>query len=428
MTYADLSKAELRELKAQVDSEYAAFKAKGLNLNMARGKPSSEQLNLSDGMLTILKTAADCISDEGADCRNYGVPAGIREARELMAFMLDDEPDNVLIGSNSSLCLMYDYITYCDDFGVLGSKPWTEYDNVKWLCPVPGYDRHFAITQKFGIENVAVPLNDDGPDMDVVEAMVANDDTVKGIWCVPKYSNPSGITYSDEVVRRLANMECAADDFRIMWDNAYSVHHLSAEPSQQDQLLDIAQACKEAGTTTRYVKFASTSKVTLPGGGIAAVAASPEVVADISANRGFQTIGGDKMAQLRHVRFLQDPQGLLAHMDRHAQILRPKFDLVESKLAAALNEVGNCSWSHPHGGYFVSFDGPDNTAKRIVSLAAEAGVVMTDAGATWPGGVDPFDSNIRIAPTYPPLDELDVALDVFCTCVKLAYLELLLED
>lgn len=428
MTYSDMSRQELETLKKEIERRYAAYQAQDMDLNMARGKPSAQQLSLSDGMLNILQTSEDCFSNEGADCRNYGVPQGILEARKLIGILLDDDPQNVLIGSNSSLCLMYDYLTYCMCFGVCDSKPWKDLDEVKWICLVPGYDRHFAITQKFGIQNIPVPLNADGPDMDMVESLVASDPAIKGIWCVPKYSNPTGITYSDEVVRRLASMECAADDFRIIWDNAYSVHHLSDDPANQDQLLDIGISCREAGNPNRYVKFASTSKVTLPGGGIAAIAASPDIIADISLNRGYQTIGGDKMAQLRHVRFLRDQDGLKEQMEHHAAILRPKFQLVEEKLKEHLSDLGECTWSNPRGGYFVSFNGPEGTAKRTVQLAKEAGVVMTKAGATWPGGIDPHDSNIRIAPTYPPLDELDAALEIFCACVKLAYLEKLLAE
>ena len=343
-----------------------------------------------------------------------------------MASMLDDDPDNVIVFGNASLNIMYDTLARCWMFGTLGSKPWSQLETVKWICPAPGYDRHFGVTEEFGIEMIPVPMTDEGPDMDEVERIAASDASVKGIWCVPKYSNPGGVTYSDEVVRRLAAMECAADDFRIFWDNAYCVHHLFDEAAEQDQLLDIAKACAEAGNADRAFKFASTSKVTFPGAGISAMAASPANIAEIKKRVGVQTIGHDKLNQLRHVRFLGDAAGLAAHMAKHAAILRPKFELVNAKLEEGLDEVGGCSWSNPRGGYFVSFDAPEGCAKRIVGLAKEAGVTMTGAGATYPYKQDPQDSNIRIAPTLPPLEELDEAMDVFTTCVKLAYVEKLL--
>ncbi|MBQ3302724.1 MAG: aminotransferase class I/II-fold pyridoxal phosphate-dependent enzyme [Eggerthellaceae bacterium] len=427
MTYADLGIEELKTLKAQLDEEYAAIKAKGLSLNMARGKPGADQLSLSEPMLSMVLTSQDCMSAANADCRNYSTLDGLPEAQELLASMLDDEPDNVMVGGNSSLTLMYNVMAFCLDFGTLGSKPWCQYDDLKWICPVPGYDRHFGITEAFGIEMIPVRMNADGPDMDEVERIAASDERVKGIWCVPKYSNPGGVTYSDEVVRRLATMDCAADDFRIFWDNAYTVHHLNDDPAEQDQLLDIGTACVEAGYPDRYFKFASTSKVTFPGAGISGIAASPENIADIKKRMGVGVICFDKINQLRHVNFLHDAAGIAAHMAKHAAILRPKFELVARKLSEGLAEVGGCTWSNPRGGYFVSFDAPAGCAKRIVSLAKEAGVTMTGAGATWPYKKDPDDSNIRIAPTLPPLEELDAALDVFCICVKLAYAEKLLE-
>ena len=422
-TYADLSAAELDTLRAQLEEEYAGFKAKGLKLNMARGKPAAAQLDLSMPMLDILSSDADYKSADGTDCRNYGVVDGLPEAKEFMASMLDDEAENVIVFGNASLNIMYDAVARCWMFGTLGSTPWGRLDTVKWICPVPGYDRHFGVTEAFGIEMITVPMLADGPDMDEVERLVAEDESVKGIWCVPKYSNPGGVTYSDEVVERLANMECAADDFRIFWDNAYCVHHLYDDVADQDHLIDIGDACIEAGNPDRYFKFASTSKVTFPGAGIAAMAASPENVADIKKRMGVQTIGHDKLNQLRHVRFLRDAEGLARHMAKHAAIVRPKFELVCEKLEAGLAETGCGSWSNPRGGYFVSFDAPAGTAKRIVGLAKEAGVVMTGAGATYPYKNDPADSNIRIAPTLPPLEELEAAMDVFVCCVKLATVE-----
>ena len=425
-TYAQMTTEELQSELASLQDAYNGFKAKGLSLNMARGKPSSSQLDLSMPMLDIMTSASDPHAADGSDLRNYGVLDGLPEAKELMASMLEDDPANVIVFGNSSLNIMYDTIARLWMFGTQGSTPWCKLDSVKFICPVPGYDRHFGVTQEFGIEMIPVPMNDDGPDMDAVEKLAAEDASVKGIWCVPKYSNPGGVTYSDEVVRRLASMKTAAEDFRIMWDNAYTVHHLSADPAQQDQLLDIAKACAEAGTTERYYKFASTSKVTLPGAGIAAMAASPANIAEVKKRMGVQTIGHDKINQMRHVLFLKDAQGIAEHMAKHAAIIAPKFELVLSKLEEGLAGCGVGSWTKPRGGYFVSFDAAEGTAKRVVALAKEAGVTMTGAGATWPYKNDPQDSNIRIAPTLPPLEELDQALDVFVVCVKLAAVEKLL--
>lgn len=426
--YADMTTEELAAKRDELMREYEAIKAKGLALNMARGKPSSAQLDLSMPMLASVTTYEDCLAEDGTDCRNYGVLDGIPEAKRLMASMLDDDADHVIVFGSSSLNIMYDTMARCWSFGTLGHTPWSKLDEVKWLCPCPGYDRHFGVTEAFGITMIPVTMTADGPDMDEVERLVANDASVKGIWCVPKYSNPGGVTYSDEVVRRLAAMPCAAEDFRIFWDNAYGIHHLYDAPEQQDQLLDIRAACDEAGNPNRCFKFASTSKVTFPGAGISAMAASAANIADVKARMNPQVIGHDKLNQLRHVRFLRDAKGLAAHMSKHAAILRPKFELVDAKLTEALTEVGGCSWSKPHGGYFVSFDAPAGCAKRIVALAKDAGVTMTGAGATWPYKNDPADSNIRIAPSLPPVEELEVALDVFTCCVKLAYTEKLLRE
>lgn len=425
-TYAQMTTEELQSELASLQDTYNGFKAKGLSLNMARGKPASSQLDLSMPMLDIMTSASDPHAADGSDLRNYGVLDGLPEAKELMASMLEDDPANIIVFGNSSLNIMYDTIARLWMFGTQGSTPWCKLDSVKFICPVPGYDRHFGVTQEFGIEMIPVPMNEDGPDMDAVEKLAAEDASVKGIWCVPKYSNPGGVTYSDEVVRRLASMKTAAEDFRIMWDNAYTVHHLSADPAQQDQLLDIAKACAEAGTPERYYKFASTSKVTLPGAGIAAMAASPANIAEVKKRMGVQTIGHDKINQMRHVLFLKDAQGIAEHMAKHAAIIAPKFELVLSKLESGLTECGVGTWTKPRGGYFVSFDAAEGTAKRVVALAKEAGVTMTGAGATWPYKNDPQDSNIRIAPTLPPLEELDQALDIFVVCVKLAAVEKLL--
>lgn len=426
--FKDMTEAERENLLAQLENELASFKARDLKLNMARGKPSAEQLDLSMPLLETLTSYEDCISEDGTDCRNYGVLDGLPEAKRLMACMLDDEPENVIVFGNSSLTVMYDTLARCIDFGTGGCAPWANCGAIKWICPTPGYDRHFSVTEAFGIEMIPVPLNEDGPDMDLIERLVAENDSVKGIWCVPKYSNPSGVTYSDEVVRRLAEMETAAEDFRIFWDNAYCVHHLFDDAAEQDQLLDIADACIEAGHPDRYFKFASTSKVTFPGAGISAMAASPEIIAETKHQIGPQMIGQDKLNQLRHVRFLRDSAGIADHMSKHAAILRPKFELVLEKLEEGLAGTGIARWTKPRGGYFISFDGVDGTARRTVELAREAGVTMTGAGATWPGGIDPRDANIRIAPTLPPLEELSVAMDVFVCCVKIAALEKMREE
>lgn len=425
--YADLSEAELEEELAHVRERYAGLQARDLALNMARGKPSAAQLDLSMPLLDVLDAEADFCSENGTDCRNYGVLDGIPEAKRLMAALLDDQPENIIVLGNASLTAMYDAMARYWMFGALGSTPWSQLDKVKWLCPVPGYDRHFTICEAFGIQMIPVALGEDGPDMDAVERLVAADPAIKGIWCVPKYSNPSGITYSDEVVRRLAAMDTAAPDFRIFWDNAYAVHHLSADSAEQDTVLDIAKACTEAGNPDRYLKFGSTSKITFPGAGVAAVAASPANIAEIKRHMNAQAIGHDKLNQLRHARFLDEGRGLAAHMARHGELMKPKFDLVVRRLEEELGEAGVATWTNPRGGYFISFDGPKGTAARTVQLAREAGVVMTGAGATWPYGNDPADSNIRIAPSLPPLEELDAALDVFTCCVKLAALEKLAE-
>lgn len=419
--YEQMTKDQLQTEKEHLDRQYQDIKARGLSLNMARGKPSSAQLDLSSDLLKNVGPE-DLTAEDGTDARNYGVLAGLPEAKRLMAVLLDDSPENIIICGNSSLNIMYDTVARCWMFGTLGSTPWCQLPNVKWLCPVPGYDRHFGVTEAFGMELIPVPMDDNGPIMDEIERLAASDDAIKGIWCVPKYSNPSGITYSDDVVKRLASMKTAASDFRIFWDNAYSVHHLYDEPAQQDQLYDIADACKEAGTEDRYFKFASTSKVTFPGAGISAIAASAANIAEIKQRMQPQTIGFDKINQLRHVRFLKDADGIAAHMRKHAALLRPKFELVQDMLERELSDCG-CTWSHPRGGYFVSFNAPEHSAKRIVTLCKEAGVTLTGAGATWPHKNDPHDSNIRIAPSLPPIEELQQALEVFVVCVKLAAVE-----
>ena len=425
MTYQDMNTEELKALKDSLTEQYEAYKALSLKLNMARGKPSRLQLELSMPLLDIVSSDSDLYSEDGTDCCNYGVMDGIIEAKKFMGEIMNHDPRFVCVFGNSSLNIMYDLVAMGYIRGYGNAEPWSQCENRRWICPVPGYDRHFAITEAFGFDMIPVPLIDGGLDMDLIEKLVIEDENIKGIWCVPQYSNPSGHTYSDDVVHRLATMPCAADDFRIFWDNAYCVHDL--DDSHHERVLDIAEECERAGHSERYFKFASTSKVTLPGAGIAAVAACENNYNAIKKHIGIQTVGYDKLNQLRHVRFLKDKAGVLEHMRKHAAIIKPKFDLVEEKLTAGLADTGVAQWTHPHGGYFVSFDGINNTAQRTVALAKEAGVVMTGAGATWPLKHDPHDSNIRIAPTLPPLEELNTALDVFVCCVKLAAVEELLK-
>lgn len=422
--YKDLSGEELKVLKSQLEKEFDEVKAKNLKLDMSRGKPSAAQLNLSMEMMDVLNSSSDLIGEDGVDCRNYGVLDGITEAKQLLADMMEVPKDNIVIFGNSSLNIMYDTIARAMTHGVLGSTPWAKLDKVKFLCPVPGYDRHFAITEHFGIEMVNVPMTPAGPDMDIVEKLVSEDPAVKGIWCVPKYSNPQGITYSDETVFRFANLKPAAEDFRIYWDNAYCVHHLYED--KQDYLIEILSECKKAGNPDMVYKFSSTSKISFPGSGIAAIAASEANLKDIRDMLKFQTIGHDKVNQLRHVRFFKDVHGIVEHMKKHADIMRPKFEAVINVLERELGGLEIGSWIKPLGGYFISFDAMEGCAKAIVAKAKEAGLVMTGAGATFPYGKDPHDSNIRIAPSYPTPEELAVAADIFVLSVKLVSIDKLL--
>lgn len=411
--------AEIQKLQADVD----ALKAKNFQLDMARGKPSPAQADVSKPMLDTVDSTHDLI-DEGVDAGNYGAPDGLPGARKLMAEVIGVDPANVTVCGSSSLNLMFDAVTHAWNYGVLGNEPMVkqaEKQPLKFLCPAPGYDRHFKVTEFVGFENVAIPMLEDGPDMDMVEQLVNNDPTVKGIWCVPKYENPIGLTFSDEVVRRFAALKPAAPDFRIYWDNAYVIHEISDHP---DELLEIFGAVAEAGNDNLVYEFASTSKVCFPGSGIACIAASPADMADLRKMFAIQRVCGDKMTQLEYVRYFKNLDGLKAHMQKHIAFLAPRFELVEKKLSEGLGEVGCATWSKPHGGYFVSFDGPEGSAKRTVALAAELGVKLTPAGATWPGGIDPHDTNIRIAPTYPELDELSDALDVLVACSKLVSAQL----
>lgn len=424
--YKDLSREELLKEKENLEQQFAEIKAKGLKLDMSRGKPSTAQLNLSMGMMDVLDSNADLVCEEGVDCRNYGVLDGIKEAKELLADMTEVSPDNIIIYGNSSLNVMYDTVARSMTHGVMGSTPWCKLDKVKFLCPVPGYDRHFKITEHFGIEMINIPMHEDGPDMDMVEEYVNNDPAVKGIWCVPKYSNPQGITYSDETVRRFARLKPAAEDFRIYWDNAYVVHHLYED--EQDDLLDIISECEKAGNPDMVYEFCSTSKVSFPGSGIAAIVTSKANLDFIEKQFTMQTIGHDKINQLRHVRYFKNIDGINAHMMKQAAIMRPKFEMVERTLQDELGELGIGSWISPKGGYFICFNTLPGCAKSVVAKAKEAGVVLTPAGAPFPYGKDPEDSVIRIAPSFPTMEELETATKIFVLCVKLASVEKLLAE
>ena len=411
-------KMETTELDAAIEAlkaEVAEVKAKGLALDMARGKPSPEQTALSRPMLDLLNADSD-LSDQGVDADNYGAPDGLPSARALAAELLGVDAANVSVMGSSSLNIMYDCVEHGYVHGIGGERPWCQQGEVKFLCPAPGYDRHFTVTESFGIKNVPVPMREDGPDMDVVREYVEKDATVKGIWCVPKYANPTGITYSDDVVRAFAALKPAAPDFRIFWDNAYAVHTFEGEG---DELLNIFDALAEAGAENLVYEFASTAKVTFPSSGMAWVTASPADMAELRRAFAAMRVSPEKISQLAHVRFLKDAAGVAEHMKRHAALVAPRFALVEEKLTAGLGALDCAAWTHPKGGYFVSFEGPEGSAKAVVSLAKELGVTLTPAGAPWPYGNDPRDTNIRIAPTYPTLDELGQALDVFVVAVKL---------
>ncbi len=416
----DLAPAELADLRTRLEAEYASYVARHLKLDMSRGKPSGTQLDLTNGILDALSNYR---TDDGVDARNYGGLEGIPEARKLFAEVLGIDADKIIVGGNSSLNLMYDAMMRLCVFGTQGHTPWGRLPKVKFLCPSPGYDRHFAICEDLGIEMITVPMTENGPDMDMVEKLVAADDAIKGIWCVPLYSNPQGICYSDEVVDRLAAMPTAAPDFRIFWDNAYGVHHIYG----QKTLKDIFKAAEAAGHAERVLYFFSTSKITFPGAGVALVAAAPANLAEIRKHMSIQTIGHDKLNQLRTVRYLKDAAGVRAHMKAMAEELRPKFDAVLRTLERELGNTGLAQWTSPEGGYFVALDTLPGCAKATVALAKNAGVVMTGAGATYPYQKDPEDRNIRIAPTFPTVDELQTAMDLFCVCVKLAGVRKLME-
>lgn len=426
--YKEMTKEELEQEVVALKAQYKKYQEMDLHLNMARGKPCKEQLDLSMGMMDVLNSDEDLTCEDGTDCRNYGVLTGIEEAKVLIGDMMENNPDNIIIFGNSSLNVMYDTIARAYTHGIMGNTPWCKLDKVKWLCPVPGYDRHFGITEHFGMKMIPIPMNENGPDMDLVEKYVSEDPAVKGIWCVPKYSNPTGISYSDEVVCKFARLKPAAADFRIFWDNAYGIHHLYEDADRQDYLVEILAECKKAGNPDMVYKFASTSKITFPGSGLAAMATSLNNLEDITKTMTHQTIGHDKVNQLRHVRFFGDIHGMTEHMKKHAEIIRPKFEAVEEILDTELSGLGIAKWTIPNGGYFISFDALDGCAKKIVEKAKKAGVLMTDAGATWPYHNDPKDSNIRVAPTYPPLEDLKTAATLFALCVKLVSAKKILEE
>lgn len=426
MDYLKCSAQELEQEYASLKKRYEDEKGKGLSLNMARGKPGKAQLDLSLGMLDVINSSSEFVGADGMDCRNYGILKGIDECRQLFAEILGVEKENVMVGGSSSLNMMFDTISCMMTKPIVeGCKPWYEVENRKFLCPVPGYDRHFGITGYYGFEMIPVPMTEDGPDMDMVEELVASDDSIKGIWCVPKYSNPQGITYSDETVRRFAALKPAAKDFRIMWDNAYCIHDVTDTP---DELLNIMDACKEAGNEDMPILFCSTSKITFPGAGVAAMAASENNMKVFTERYNYEVISYDKLNMLRHVKYFGNYQGVLDHMKKHKEVLQPKFEIVLNALETELAPTATAQWTKPNGGYFVSVDVLPGTAKRVVELCKEAGVVLTGAGATYPLGKDPKDSNIRIAPSFPPNSELEQAMEIFCICAKLAACEKLINQ
>ena len=423
--YQEMTREELLQEKTALEAEFAKIKEMGLNLDMSRGKPGSDQLDLAMPMLDVLTSKEVIQSENGTDLRNYGIVDGIPEAKKLVADMVGVKPEQVIVYGNSSLNIMYDQVARAEMFGICGNTPWSKLEKVKFLCPVPGYDRHFAITEDFGIEMINIPMTADGPDMDMVEQYVNNDEAVKGIWCIPKYSNPEGVVYSDETVKRFAALKPAAKDFRIFWDNAYAVHHLYED--QQAEILNILELCEQAGNPDMVFEFCSTSKVSFPGAGIAAIATSEANIADIKKRLTIQTIGHDKINQLRHVKYFKDMNGVKEHMMKHAAIIRPKFEMLDQLLTREVAARGIGSWVKPLGGYFISFNALEGCAKEIVAKCREAGVTMTGAGSPFPYKKDPKDSVIRIAPTYPSVEELEKAAEVFIIVTRLVSVSKLLE-
>ncbi len=421
--YKELSKENLISLKAELQEKYEAFKAQGLALDMSRGKPGKDQLDLTNEMNNVLVADSDYKAENGFDTRNYGILDGIPEAKRLFAELLEVESKNIIVFGSSSLNIMYDYIAQCMIFGA-GDKPWSAQENVTFLCPAPGYDRHFGILEHFGIKMVNIPMTENGPDMDKIDELV-KDENVKGIFCVPKYSNPEGTTFSDETVRRFAALKPAAKDFRVIWDNAYIIHDINENP---DKLLNIFEACKEYGSEDLFIEVTSTSKISFPGAGISALAASDNNIKDIKKRMTVQVIGHDKINQLRHARYFKNVDGIRAHMKKHADIVRPKFEAVLSAFQNELDGLGIAKWTKPNGGYFISLYVLPGTAKAVGELCKQAGVTLTTVGATYPYGIDPKDSNIRIAPTFPDVAELNKAVEILCVCIKLASIEKLLGE
>lgn len=425
--YGQMNTEELLALKEELTAEFEDIKSRGTSMDMSRGKPGEDQLALSMGMLDVLDSSSD-MKSQGTDTRNYGQMDGLLEMKKLLGDMVETDPENVIVYGNASLNIMFDTVSRSMTHGVMGSTPWCRLDRVKFLCPVPGYDRHFSITEYFGIEMIPVEMTENGPDMDTVEKLVEGDETVKGMWCVPKYSNPQGYTYSEETVRRLAAMKPKAADFRIYWDNAYAVHHLYGEKERQDWLPDILALCKEAGNPDMVYEFVSTSKVTFPGAGVCMVASSEANRKEFLRHLQIQTIGHDKVNQLRHVRFLRDMDGVREHMKKQGELTLTRFEAVWKLLESELGGLGIGTWTYPRGGYFISFEAMDGCARAIVAKAKEAGLTLTPAGSSFPYKKDPKDSNIRIAPTYPSVEELQLAGRVFVLSVKLVTIDKLLEN
>ncbi len=424
MKYTEMTAAQAEEEAALLRRKLNEYKAMGLALDLSRGKPGKSQLDLTSGMLGVIRETGDCFADDGLDCRNYGLLDGLPEAKKFFSELLGFPAGNIIVAGNSSLNLMYDTVVRCMLYGAgPGLEPWSRQGKIKFLCPAPGYDRHFAICQSLGIEMIPIPTSETGPDMDLVEELVGSDVSIKGIWCVPKFSNPEGYTYSDETVRRFATLSTKAPDFRIFWDNAYAVHELYDE---KVPLLDIFAEAVPHDKQDMIFYFASTSKITFPGSGVAIMAASEHNLSFIKPIMNIQTIGFDKINQMRHVKYFGTVEKLMEHMRRHAEILRPKFEIVLDTLKTELGGLGIAEWTEPKGGYFISLNTPDGCAKRVFKLALETGVRLTNAGATFPYGRDPRDRNLRIAPTFPDNDELALAMQILCVCVRLAAIEKLL--